>query len=191
MSPVWMQYDDPRTHRPFAPQRPEQQSPFAVHVLLAVTQVDVGERGWQVPPLQLPEQQALPATGHAAPIVRHCTSPHLPAMQAPLQQSVLPTHAAVAGAQVAIDEAQVPEDVSHTPEQHDAPNVHAPPYAVQSSGTDPSGPKPIVASDADAPSDAAASPALPSSAEASLPPGDLGDSVPHAATRATSVTGTQ
>jgi hypothetical protein len=45
MSPVWMQYEDPRTHLPLVPQSPEQQSPFAVHVLFAVTQVEVGESG--------------------------------------------------------------------------------------------------------------------------------------------------
>jgi hypothetical protein len=121
MSPVWMQYDEPRTHRPLDPHSPEQQSPFDVHVLLAVTHADVGEMGWHLPLLQLPEQHAFPSTGHAAPIVRHWAFPHLPEMHAPLQQSVLPTHAAVAGAHVAIDEAHVPDAVSHTPEQQELP----------------------------------------------------------------------
>jgi hypothetical protein len=121
MSPDWMQYDEPRTHRPFAPQSPEQQSAFDAQVLFAVTHVEVGEMGWHVPPLQLPEQHTLPSTGHAAPIVRHCASPHFPEMQEPLQQSVLPAHAAAAGAHVAIEDAQVPATGSHTPEQQEAP----------------------------------------------------------------------
>jgi hypothetical protein len=125
MSPVWMQYDEPRTHRPFDPQSPEQHWAFDEHVLLAVTQVDVVEMGWHVPPLQLPEQQAFPATGQAAPSVRHWSLPHWPETHAPLQQSVLPTQAAVAGAQVAIDEPHVPDVLSHTPEQQELPNEHA------------------------------------------------------------------
>jgi hypothetical protein len=127
MSPVWMQYDDPSTHRPFEPHSPEQQSAFDAHVLLAVTQEDVGEMGAHFPASQLPEQQALPATGHAAPIDKHWVSPHLPETHAPLQQSVLPTQAAVAGAHVKIDEPHVPEVVSHTPEQHELPYEHVPP----------------------------------------------------------------
>jgi hypothetical protein len=95
--------------------------------LFAVTQAEFDEMGWHVPPLQLPEQHALPATGHAAPTVRHWRSPHLPATQAPLQQSVLPTHAAVAGAHTEIDDAQEPDAVSHTPEQQELPYEHAPP----------------------------------------------------------------
>jgi hypothetical protein len=184
MSFVWMQYDEPRTHRPFEPQSPEQQSVFDEQVLLAVTHADDGESGWHVPPVQLPEQQALPSTGHAAPTVRHWALPHFPEMQAPLQQSVLPTHAAVAGAQVAIDEAHVPAWVSHIPEQHEAPKVQAPPNAVQSALTAPSGAKLTVS-----PSPAAApSPAAPPS-DPPLGPLDFDGSDPHAATMATSAAG--
>jgi hypothetical protein len=69
----------------------------------------------------LPEQHAFPATGQAAPMVRHWSALQAPATHAPLQQSVFATHAAVAGAQVPTDDAHVPVAVSHTPEQHDAP----------------------------------------------------------------------
>jgi hypothetical protein len=88
----------------------------------------------------LPVQQLFPATGHAAPIVRHCTPPQVPEMHEPLQQSVLPTQAAPCGAQVAMDEAQVPAGLQ-MPEQHELPAVHAPPNAVQLTLTAPSGAK--------------------------------------------------
>jgi hypothetical protein len=122
-----MQYDEPSWHRPFGPHSPEQQSPFAVQTLFAVTQDELVEMGRHVPPLQLPVQQSFPATGQAAPTVKHCSAPQWPEMQAPLQQSVLPTQAAAAGAQLPIDEAHVPATGSHTPEQHGAPDVHGPP----------------------------------------------------------------
>jgi hypothetical protein len=139
MSPVWMQYDEPSAQRPFE-QRPEQHCVLDVQVLLAV--VHPPETiGWQVPPLQLPVQHALPATGHAAPMVRHCRPPHCPETQEPLQQSVLPTHAAPDGAQRAMDEPQVLDVVSQTPEQHEDPNEQDPPKAVQLTLTLPSGPK--------------------------------------------------
>ncbi len=75
MSPVCMQYEEPSTQVPCAPQRPEQQSLFAVQALFAVMQLAPGVIGWHVPPVQLPEQQSLPATGQAAPSVRHCAVP--------------------------------------------------------------------------------------------------------------------
>ncbi len=52
-------------------------------------------------------------------------------MQSPLQQSVLPTQAAVAGAHVAIEDAHVPATVLQMPEQQLLPSLHVPPYAVQ------------------------------------------------------------
>jgi hypothetical protein len=198
MSPVWMQYDEPSTQRPSVPQRPEQQSPFAVHVLFAVMHVAPGEVGWQVPPVQLPEQQSLPTTGHAAPSVRHCVLPHWPEMQEPVQQSVLPTQAAPAGAHVAIDEAHVPATVLQTPEQHALPSLQAPPYAAQFTLAAPSAPNApfasavlVVPSRLAAPSGpspplpsaglAEPSPGAPSFVEASAcGPGALGASTPHA-----------
>jgi hypothetical protein len=63
-------------------------------------------------------------------------------MQEPLQQSVLPVHAAVAGAHAVIDDAHVFDFVSHSPEQHVDPVVHEPPKGVQSTLTLPSGPNP-------------------------------------------------
>ena len=71
MSFVWMQYDEPSTQRPPGPHRPEQQSLFALQVLFAVVHEAPLTMGWQVPFEQLPLQQVFPATGHAAPIVRH------------------------------------------------------------------------------------------------------------------------
>jgi hypothetical protein len=136
-----MQYDAARAQRP-AVQDPEQHSVPDVQALFAVTQVGVGEIDLQVPPLQLPVQQAFPATGQAAPIVRHWVPPQCPATQAPLQQSVLPAQAAVAGAQTEIDEPQVSVLVSQTPEQHEAPNEQCPLKAVQVRLTLPSGPNP-------------------------------------------------
>jgi hypothetical protein len=127
MSLFWMQYDEPSTQRPFAPQRPEQHCALDVHVLLAVTQVGLGAMGWQVPLLQLPVQQSVPRAGHEAPRVKHWTALHTPATQAPLQQSVLPTQAALGGEQALIDETHLPPTVSQTPEQQVAPKVHAPP----------------------------------------------------------------
>jgi hypothetical protein len=159
-----MQYDEPSTHRPFAPQSPEQQSLLDVHVLLAVVHDAPVTIGWQVPPVQLPVQHAFPATGHAAPIVKHCTPPHVPETHEPLQQSVLPTHAAPCGAQVPIDEAQVPAGLQ-MPEQHELPEVHVPPNAVQLTLTAPSGAKLTVLSasppDEDESSVAAPSPVDP------------------------------
>jgi hypothetical protein len=125
MSPVWMQYDEPRTHRPPALQRPEQHCPFDVHVLLAVTHE--GLIGWQVPLLQLPVQQSVPPIGHEAPMVKHWVALQTPLTQAPVQQSVPVTHAASGGAQAPGDEAHVPFVVSQTPEQQEAPKLHPPP----------------------------------------------------------------
>jgi hypothetical protein len=45
MSLVWMQYDEPRAHRPFEPQSPEQHCAFDVHALFAVTHEDPGAMG--------------------------------------------------------------------------------------------------------------------------------------------------
>src|SRR5579864_4507785 len=129
MSPLWMQYDEPSAQWP-PEHKPEQHCVSDVHTLLAVTHVAPGEIDWHFPPLQFPVQQAFPATGHAAPIVRHCVLPHWPEMHAPLQQSVLATQGAVAGEQVAIDDAQVPFVASQMPEQHCAPNEQLPPKAV-------------------------------------------------------------
>jgi hypothetical protein len=120
-----MQYEAPRAQRPVGPQRPEQHCALDVQTLFAVTHVGFGTMGAQVPFWQLPVQHALPAAGHASPIVTHWMSLHVPETQAPLQQSVLPTQAAVAGAQCVIDEAQVPVVGSHRPEQHDGLAVHA------------------------------------------------------------------
>jgi hypothetical protein len=120
-----MQYEDPSAQRPPGPQRPEQQSVFAVQVLFALVHVTVDEMGAHLPPMQFPVQQSLPETGHAAPMVKHWTSLHLPETHAPLQQSVLPTQAAVAGAHTPMDEAHWPVVGSQRPEQHDAPEVHA------------------------------------------------------------------
>lgn len=141
MSPVWMQYDEPSAQRPFE-HKPEQHCVLEVQVLLAVTHPPRETIGWQVPPLQLPVQHAFPATGHAAPMVKHWLAPHCPEMQAPLQQSVLPAQAAVAGAQRAGDDPHVPVAASQIPEQHEAPNEQDPPNAVQLTLTLPSGPKP-------------------------------------------------
>jgi hypothetical protein len=120
-----MQYDEPRTQRPPALQRPEQHCAFDVHVLLAVTHVGLGAIGWQVPLLQLPVQQAVPPTGHEAPMVKHWVAPQTPVTQAPVQQSVLLTQAALGEAQAPTDEAQEPVAVSQTPEQQEAPKLHA------------------------------------------------------------------
>jgi hypothetical protein len=97
MSAVWMQYEDPMAQRPPL-HSPEQHSLLDEHALLAVTQEGLVAIALQVPPLQFPVQQAFPAAGHAAPIVRHWVAPQRPDTQAPLQQSVLPAHAAVGGA---------------------------------------------------------------------------------------------
>lgn len=152
MSPVWMQYDEPSAQRPFE-HKPEQHCVLDVQVLLAVVQPPA-TIGWHVPPVQLPVQHAFPATGHAAPVVKHCVPPHCPEMQAPLQQSVLPTQAAVAGAQRERDEPQVPVVGSQIPEQHEAPKEQDAPNAVQLTLTLPSGPNPplTVASSPTAPS---------------------------------------
>jgi len=125
-----MQYDEPSAHRPLLSQRPEQHCALDVHALSAVVHEGLVAMGWHVPLLQLPVQHALPCTGHAAPIVRHCVVPHWPEMHAPLQQSVFATQGAVAGEHVAIDDAQVPFVASQMPEQHCAPKVQPPPKAV-------------------------------------------------------------
>lgn len=90
-------------------------------MLLAVTHEGFVAIALQVPPEQLPVQQALPATGQAAPRLRHWALPQRPDTHAPLQQSVLPLQAAVAGAQLAMDDAQVPLPTSQTLEQHSLP----------------------------------------------------------------------
>jgi hypothetical protein len=141
MSLFWMQYEPARAHRPFV-QRPEQQSLGALHVLFAVVQLALGEMASHLPLVpQLPVQHALPLTGQAAPMVKHWTPPHLPLMQDPLQQSVLPAHAAASGAHAVIDEAHVLVALSQRCEQQLAPLVHVPPAAVQLTGTLPSGTK--------------------------------------------------
>ncbi len=72
MSPVWMQYDAASAHRPFSgSQRPEQHSELDVQALFAVVQEVPGIFSHVPLVPQLPEQHALPATGHAAPMVRH------------------------------------------------------------------------------------------------------------------------
>jgi hypothetical protein len=124
-----MQYDAPSAHRPLLSQRPEQHCALDVHELSAVVHEGLVAMGWHVPLLQLPVQQVLPCTGQAAPIERHCVVPHWPDMHAPLQQSVFATQGAVAGAQVVIDDAQVPFVASQMPEQHSAPNEQLPPKA--------------------------------------------------------------
>jgi hypothetical protein len=112
-----MQYDDASAQRPPL-HKPEQHCALPVHTLPAVVHDGFVAMGWQVPFAQLPVQHALPCTGHATPIDRHCVAPHWPATHAPLQQSVLAVQAAAEGEHVLIDDAHVLLVVSHTPEQH-------------------------------------------------------------------------
>jgi hypothetical protein len=74
MSLVWMQYEDPMAQRPPL-HSPEQHSALDEHVLFAVTHEGFVAMALQVPPEQLPVQHALPATGHAVPMLKHCVVP--------------------------------------------------------------------------------------------------------------------
>jgi hypothetical protein len=175
----WRQYEEPTAQRPFV-HNPEQHSASPVQVLFAVVHCGFGETAAHFPALQFPVQQVLPDTGQVAPIVRHWVPPHLPPMQAPLQQSVSPAHAAVAGAHFAIDEAQVCACVSQIPEQQEEPEVQDPPNAVQVTLTLPSGPNPPSTFQFTGPSSPVApsrfppsSPGLPSETVASALPPEL------------------
>jgi hypothetical protein len=109
-------------------QKPEQQSEFIMHALLADVQPPpLTDAHWLL--TQLPVQQVLPATGQVAPIERQAAVPQVPLTQAPLQQSVLPMHGAVAGEHVVVLEAQVCALRSQRPEQQAEPFVQTAPNA--------------------------------------------------------------
>src|SRR5580693_4373341 len=107
MSFGWTQNDEAMLQVPPV-QRPEQQLTLAAQVFPAVVHAGFGAIDAHLPAVQLPVQQALPAAGHASPMLMHCAGLHVPLTQAPLQQSVLSAHAAFAGAQAPSGEAASP-----------------------------------------------------------------------------------
>ena len=92
-SPVWMQYDEARTHVP-ALHSVEQQSPSAAQGFPAVLH-DV-LRAWHVPPEQFPPQQSAFAAQAALSAIHE--APHFPPLQAKLQQAVGDVHEAPSAA---------------------------------------------------------------------------------------------
>jgi hypothetical protein len=94
-SPIWLQNDDTE-QTPFL-QSFEQHSAFAVQLLPSV--LHVGFRVWQLPPAQLPLQQAALAV-HAPLSLTHAAA-HVPPVQLSEQQSALA--------------AQVPPAATHAP----------------------------------------------------------------------------
>jgi hypothetical protein len=185
MSFGWTQYDEAMSHVPFALQRPEQQSVFALHVFPAVVQDEPPlppspdpppPIGAHLPPTHVAVQQAFPLVGQLSPIVTHCEATHAPFTHAPLQQSVPTEHAALAGAHAPIEEVHCPPRQSV--EQQSPPLAHAvptPPHVLPVPG--PPAPSPF----AEAPSPFGFSaPSPPESPPSSPRAPSCDDALPHA-----------
>jgi hypothetical protein len=160
-----MQNEDPSAHVPFL-QRPEQQPPAPpsaaeVQGLPEVRQVVL--RGWHLPPVQVPLQQAdelvqvalsavqLVALAQTPRVVSHCR----------LQQSVFTAQELPAAPQVVSRDAQVREVESHTCVQQSAFDVQVAPTTVHLTAAPPAPAWPPPAAPACPPPAAPACPLAP------------------------------
>jgi hypothetical protein len=147
-SPGWMQNEEPSTHLPLE-HRPEQQPPatppspaVAVQGLPAVRQAVL--RGLQVPPVQVPLQQADESVQAALSAVQleALLQVLVAVLHKRLQQSVFTAHELPGPLHLETDEAQVLATGSHDWEQHSAFEVHAVPATVHLTPTPPPPPVP-------------------------------------------------